>query len=348
MTKSRWQTISNLCSEDGATNTRRQLLVVLAASALLVPFDAFAQQNGKVWHIGYLDFSTRKSFLASGRYAALVKGMGTLGYVEGKNFVLEERFANGNSRLLGGLAAELVRQKVDVILSRGTPAHHAAQRATSKIPIVVVADANPVGNGLAASLARPGANITGMSTAATELIQKLVEMLITAFPKTSRIAVLANPASGSHATMLRRIKVFVEQRGRQLLPVNVRTPEDIEHGFKTMVDGRADAAITLIDAFLFQQRRQIAELAIKHRLPSIFPISDFARAGGLMSYGADVTDNYRRAATFMDKIFKGQNAGDIPFELPTRYYLLVNDKTAKAIGVKIPAELMMRADDVIE
>ena len=283
-----------------------------------------------------------------GGYGALTQGLRDLGYDERKNFVFEERYADGVSDRLDGLAAELVRLKVDLILSQGTPAHHAAQRATSTIPIVVISDNDPVRSGLAASLARPGGNITGMSIGGTEVVQKLVELLITALPKLSRIAVLTNPANASHPTMQLRVQAAAQQSGKQILPVGVRTAEDIERGFATMARERADAVIILLDGFLVQQRKQIAELALKHRLPSIYPLPGYAELGGLMSYGSDLTDNYRRAALFVDKILKGANPGDLPFEQPTRYYFEINRKTANALGVKIPQELLMRADKVIE
>lgn len=328
-------------------NNRRTLIVALGASALAAPFGAFAQQ-AKIRRFGFLNFASRQSLLDTGRYGALTQGLRDLGHVEGKTFLLEERHADGNSDRLDRLASELVRLKVDLILSAGTPAHHAAQRATSTIPIVVIADADPVRNGLAASLARPGGNITGMSSGATEVVQKLVELLVTALPKLSRIAVLTNPANASHPPMLLRVQAAAQQTGKQVLSVGVRTAEDIERGFATMARDRADAVIILLDSFLVQQRQQVAELALKHRLPSIYSFPGYAEAGGLMSYGSDITDNYRRAAIFVDKILNGAKPGELPFEQPTRYYFEINRKTANALGVKISPELLLRADKVIE
>jgi putative ABC transport system substrate-binding protein len=328
-------------------NHRRKFLVSLGASALIAPFGSLAQQSN-IYRFGYLDFGSRKSFVDAGRHGALIQGLRDLAYVEGKTFVFEERFADGNSDRLDGFAAELVRLKVDLMLSTGTPAHLAAQRATSTIPIVVMADADPVRNGLAASLARPGGNITGMSSGGTEVVQKLFELLTTAVPKISRIAVLNNPANGSHPTMLLRVQDAARQSGRQVLPVAARTAEDIERGFATMARERAGAVIILLDGFYFPQRKQIAELALKHRLPSIYALPGYAEAGGLMSYGSDITDNYRRAALFVDKILKGAKPGELPFEQPTRYYLEINRKTASALGIKLPQELLMRTDKVIE
>ncbi len=324
--------------------TRRGLLVALGAGALTAPFASFAQQPGKVWRIGLLDLGSR----VAGRYAALMEGLRDLGYVEGKNFVLEARHADGNADRLEGLAAELVRQKVDLILSQGNPASHAAQRATATIPIVITNAIDPVGDGFAMSLARPGRNITGMSSGAEDTVQKLVELLIMVVPKLKSIAVITNPANSAHALLLSLAQAAARQTGIQVLPVGVRTPEDIERGFATMARDRTDAVIILIDAFLGLQRTQIAGLALKHRLPSITWTMTYAEVGGLMSYGTDIGENWRRAGIFVDKILKGAKPGDIPFEQPTRYYLVVNRKTEKALGIKIPQSILVRADRVIE
>ena len=329
-------------------NSRRKMVCALGASALLLPLRALAQQQGKVWRIGYLDFGSRQSMAGSGRYAALIEGLREHGYAEGRNFVLEARFADGNADRLDALAGELVRQRVDLVLSTGTPASRAAQRAAVTIPIIVTVTDDPVGEGFAASLARPGGNMTGMSSGNADTDQKLVELLLVAAPKIKRIAVLTNPATSVHAPRLLSIQTAARQTGKQVLPVSARTPEEIDRGFTAMARERLDAVIILADVFLLQQRTQIAALALKHRLPSIYPQSLYAEAGGLMSYGADGTDNFRRAGIFVDKILKGAKPGDIPFEQPTRYYLVINRKTAKALGVKLNNELLARADTVIE
>jgi len=329
-------------------NNRRKLVFALGAGALAVPFGSFAQQQGKVWRIGYLDLGSRQSFTDPGRYGALIQGLRDLGYVEGKNFVLEARYADGKADRLDGLAAELVRQKVDLIVSTGIIASHAAQRATTAIPIVVTATPDPVGDGFAATLARPGGNLTGMSSGAEDTVQKLVELLVVAVPKLKRIAVLTNPASSAHPSMLLSVQAAARQTGKQVLPLSVRTPEEIGRAFATMARERIDAVIILIDPFLFLQRTQIAGLALKHRLPSIYPTAPYAEAGGLMSYGLELNDNFRRAGIFVDKILKGAKPGEVPFEQPTRYYLVINRKTANSLGVKINNELLTRADKVIE
>jgi putative ABC transport system substrate-binding protein len=335
-------------ADDARRSTRRKLLIALGATALTTPLAIFAQQQGKVWHIAYLDFGSRQSAVDSGRYDALMQGLREQGYVEGKNFVLEARYADGNADRLDGFAAELVRQKIDLIVSIGTVGSRAAHRATATIPIVVTNTSDPVREGFAASLARPGGNITGLSSGTGDTVQKLVELLIVAVPKLKRIAVISNLASGSHSPMLLSIQAAARQAGKQVLPVSVRTPDEIELGFATMVRDRTDAVIILGDTFLFSQRAQIAGLALKHRLPSIYPSSAYPEAGGLMSYGRDPIENFRRAGIFVDKILKGAKPGDIPFEQPTRYYLVINRKTANALSVKISGELLTRADKVVE
>ena len=329
-------------------NNRRKLVLALGASALASPLSSLAQPAPKVWRLGYLDLGSRKSLVDSGRFAALIEGLREQGYAEGKNFSLEARYADGNADRLDGFAAELVRQKIDLLLSTGNPASRAARRATATIPIVVTVITDPVGEGFAASLARPGGNITGMSTGVEDTVLKLVELLSVAVPTLKRIAVITNPASSSHTPMLSRIEVAARQSGKQVLEVSVRTPAEIERGFATMARERIDAVISLPDAFLLQQRAQIAGLALKHRLPSINPFTAYAESGGLMSYGVDLNDNFRRAGIFVAKILKGAKPGDIPFEQPTRYYLVINRKTANALGVKITGELLTRADKVIE
>ena len=312
------------------------------------PLRPFAQQQEKVWRIGYLDFGSRQTMVDSGRYAALMDGLREHGYVEGRNFIFESRFAEGNASRLDGLAAELVRGKADLILSTGTPGSHAAHRATSSIPIVVTSTTDPVREGFAASLARPGGNLTGMTTGNEETVQKLVELLAVFVPKLKRIAVLTNPATNSHPPQLLSIRSAARHIGKQVMSVSANTPDQIERSFATMARERAEAVIIVADTFMLQQRAQIAALALKYRLPSAYPRPQYPEAGGLMSYGAEINDNFRRVGIFVDKILRGAKPGDIPFEQPTRYYMVINRKTANALGVKIIGELLVRADRVIE
>jgi ABC-type uncharacterized transport system substrate-binding protein len=328
-------------------NPRRQLLIALSLSALAVPLGSHAQQ-GKVWRIGYLDFGSQQFAAESRRYTTFIEAMRELGYVEGKNFVVKARFADGRSDRLSTLATELARSKVDVILSTSTPATHAAQRATSTIPIVAPVLADPVAEGFAASLARPGGNVTGLSLVNVEIVQKHFELLMKVLPRLRRVAALSNSANAGHPQQLKNVQVAAQQAGREVLPVAVGTQEEIKGAFATMAREHAQAVIIFGDTIFVQQARQIAELARKQQIASIFTAPDYAEAGGLMSYGPDVRDHFHRAATFVDKIFKGAKAGELPFEQPTRFYLTINRKTAKAIGIAIPQELLLRADKVIE
>ncbi len=328
-------------------NNRRKLVIALGAAVLVTPFAALAQQKGKVWRIGYLETSARQLALEA-RAPAFLLGMKELGYVEGKHFVMEYRFADGNTERLSALAAELVQLNADVIVTSGLAASHAAQWTTGTIPIVVTVTPDPVRDGFAMSLAKPGGNITGMSSGAAEVIQKHVELLVTVQPKIARIAVLLNPANAAHSPLLLSVQVAAQRSGRQALPVTASTPEEIERGFASMTRNGANAVIVLADSMFRQQRRQIAGLALKHRLPSAFVSVEFSDAGGLFIYSANQIENFRRAAIFVDKILKGAKPGELPFELPTRYQLVINRKTANALGLTIPQELLIRADKVIE
>jgi ABC-type uncharacterized transport system substrate-binding protein len=327
-------------------NRRNTLLAVLAFGA--TPIASYAQQSIKVWRIGFLDLGSRQSAIDAGRFDALLNGMREFGYAEGRNLVFEARNADGSVERLDGLAAELVRLKVDVIVTFGAAASHAAQRATTRIPIVIIATSDPVRDGFAATLARPGGNITGMSIGSGEIVQKYVELLGTMVAKLSRVAVIVNPTNASHSPMLLNVQLAAQQRGWEMLPVSVRGSEDIELGFAAMAREHADAVIILPDSFIAQQRQQVSSLALKYRLPSIAMISEYADAGALMSYGASMNDNARRAAAFVDRILKGAKPGDVPFESPTRFYLIINRRTATSLGLTIPRDLMLRADRVID
>jgi putative ABC transport system substrate-binding protein len=274
--------------------------------------------------------------------------MRELGYVEGRHFVLEARFADDDTGRLDGLVAELVRLKVDVILTIGSGASRMAQFATTTIPIVVVATSDPVHDGFAVSLARPGGNMTGMSIGANETVQKCVELLRTMVPKLSRLAVVANPTNARNSPLLLSVQLLMQRLGGMTLPISAHSTEGIEAGFATMARENAGAVFILTDSYLTLQRKLISRLALKYRLPAIGTISGFAEAGTLLSYAADTNDNARRAAIFVDKILKGAKPGDLPFELPTRYYLTINRRTAKTLGLVIPQELMLRADLVVE
>ena len=326
---------------------RRTMVVVLGACALAVPL-ALAQSKDKVWRVGYLDYGSRQFAEASRRYASFIEGMRALGHVEGKDFVIEARFADGRSERFDGLAAELVQAKVDVILSGGTPATHALQRATASIPIVNAIVSDPVAEGFANTLARPGKNITGLSSNNNEIVQKQVELLVKGLPRLRRIAVLSNSENQGHPQMQKLIEVAAQRTGLRVIPARAHTPEEIDGAFASMTREHAEAVIILGDTLFVQQGRQIAGLARAQRMASIFTSPEYAQAGGLMSYGPDVLDHYRRAAIFVDKILRGAKPGDLPIEAPTLYFLVINRGTAVAIGLALPKELVLRADRVIE
>ena len=327
-------------------NNRRKIVFALGASALGLPLTAYAQT--KVWRVGFL--FQRHLYLndSDWAYGPFTQGMRELGFVEGKNLVIEWRSAEGKAELLPGLAAELVRLNVDVLAASGTPATVAAQKATTTIPIVMVAVSDPVGDGLIKSLARPGGNTTGTSATFTDLVAKLLEMLFDLVPKLSRVAILMNPSNIGQAAMLKNIQTAAQKFGAKILPVEARTPSEIEQAFSKMVREKAGAAIVLQESLFQQQKSQIVELAAKHRLPTVAMYREYVEAGGLMSYGANLRNIYWRAATYVDKILKGAKPGDIPVEQPTTFELFVNGKTAKALGLKIPQSLLISADKVIE
>ena len=328
-------------------NNRRKLIIALGASALVAPF-AFAQQQGKVWRVGFFYFGSRQSALDTGRYHAFLQGMRELGYVEGKNFVIEARFADGKAEALPGLAADLIRDNIDVIVATGTPVNRALHNSTLTIPVVSAVSSNLVGDGFAASFAWPGGNITGLTDFAPELDQKQVELLEACVPKLSRFAVLLNPSNSGHPGRLKLIEATARKLGIHVLSVEGSTPDDITRGFSAMARHRIQAVLILSDGFLLQQVRQIAGLAVKNRLPSISLNLDYVEGGGLMSYGPNITDNFRRAASYVDKILKGAKPGDLPVEQPTIFELIINGKTAKALGLTIPQSILVRATKVIE
>ena len=274
--------------------------------------------------------------------------MRELGYVEGKNLAVEWRFADGKNERLPGLATELVQLKVDFILTAGEPPTGAAQKATTTIPIVMGNSIDPVGSGFVASLARPGGNITGLSSLLGDLGPKHFEMLRSMVPRLSRVAVLMNPTNPGHAMILKSVQTAAQKSGAKLLPVQARNPQEIESAFSTMARENAEAVIVANDGVFAQDQRRIAELAAQHRLPSVTLRREYAEAGGLMSYGPSFLDQYRRAASYVDKILKGAKPADLPVEQPTKFELVINGKTAKALGLKIPQSLMISADKVIQ
>jgi putative ABC transport system substrate-binding protein len=329
-------------------NNRRKLLIMLVAGAIVAPFDAFPQQQGKVWRVGFLSSRSRPASLVSDEMGAFLPGMRELGYVEGKNLMIEWRFAEGKYERLSSLAAELVQMKVDVIVTSGTPATSPTQKATTTIPIVMVNVGDPVTRGFVKSLAHPGGNITGLSTFSSEISAKQLEMLLSMVPKLSRVAILLNPGNTGNVAVLKDVQAVAQKIKVMILPLETRTAQEIEKAFSTMVHENVGAVIVSLDSLFVQQLSQVSELVAKHKLPSISGRKEYTETGFLMSYGPSTADLYRRGATYVDKIFKGAKPGDLPIEQPTKLELVVNMKTAKALGIKIPNSILVRADRVIE
>jgi putative ABC transport system substrate-binding protein len=327
-------------------NNRRKLIVALGASVLAAPFRIRAQQVKKSVVVGIL--ATEDQLSAQTVVAAFKQGLQELGYVEGKNLTLQLRFADGKLERVPGFATELVNLKVDVIVSAGTVTTIALQKATSTIPIVMANTLDPVGNGLVKTLARPGGNITGLSSLGGDIGGKHLEMLLSVAPKLSRVAVLLNPGNQSHPLVLKSIQSAALKTSTTILPLEARTAPEIENAFSAMTQGKAGAVIVARDGFYINQTRQITELALKNRLPSISERASYAEAGGLMSYGVNPGEQFRRAATYVDKILKGAKPADLPVEQPTKFELVINRKTAKALGLTIPQALLVSADKVIE
>jgi putative ABC transport system substrate-binding protein len=329
-------------------NNRRKLVMALGAGALAAPFASFAQQSGKVWRVGFLTARRRPISLDSDIFSAFSRGMRELGYVEDKNLLIEWRFSEGRAELLPVLAAELVRMKVDVIVTSGTPATRAALKATALIPIIIGSAGDPVANGLVQSLAHPGGNVTGLSNITADLSPKLLEMLLSMVPRLARVAVVLNPDNPVSIKPLENVQAAARKTGVTILSITPRTPQEIENAFSRMAREKVGGLIVTRDALFIQQVRHIAELAIKIRLPSISDFREYPEAGGLMNYGSSIDDQYWRAATYVDKILKGAKPGDLPVEQPTKFELFINRKTANALGLTIPQSLLIMADKIIE
>jgi len=322
---------------------RKITVLTLCALLFVATFHAEAQQTKKVPRIGYLSSGFR-----SFHTEAFRQGLRELGYVEGKNITIEYRDAEGKIERYSDLASDLVSLKVDVIFVPSTPGALAAKNATKTIPIVFTSVGDPVGSGLVASLARPGGNITGLSTLAPDLSGKALELLKETVPKVSRVAVIRNPDNPGKTHSLRETEVAARAFGLQLQPLEVRGPSDIEPAFQAARREQAGGLIVLRDVVTVGQTKRIVELALKNRLPTIYNDRDFVDAGGLMSYGPNMSDLFRRAAVYVDKILKGAKPADLPVEQPTKLEFIINLKTAKQIGLTIPPNVLARADKVIK
>ena len=306
---------------------------------------AEAQQPGKIPRIGFLGAASASGYAP--QLEAFRRGLRDLGYVEGKNIILEYRWAEGTYDRLPVLAAELVRLKPDLVLTHGTAGTRAAKQATTTIPIVMAVSGDAVATGLVASLAHPGGNITGSSFFNPELAAKRLELLKEVVPALTRVAVLMNPGNPVNEVSIQAIERTARSLGLELQQVNVGGPEEFNAAFSTIVKGRAGALSVFDDAMLIAQARRVADLAAKNRLPTI-GFSELAEAGGLMSYGVNFPDLWRRAATYVDKILKGAKPADLPVEQPTKFEFIINLKIAKQIGLTIPQSVLYRADKVIK
>jgi putative ABC transport system substrate-binding protein len=335
---------------DRAGMDRRRFLLTSLAGALAAPLAADAQPAAKaVPRIAFLGLNPGANLHLR---AAFLQGLRDLGYVEGRNVVIEYRSAEGKIERLPALAAELVALKVDVIVTGGgTPTALATKQATRTLPIVFTSASDPVRDGLVASLARPGDNVTGLSNLSPELVGKCLEQLKQAVPGVTQVAILWQPdAAGEHTDkdMLQGADVAARALGVRLQFVKAHGPADFDRAFLEMIKARAGALAVWGGAIFNSERRRLVDLAAKHRLPTVYPSRDFVDGGGLMAYGANLADLFRRAATYVDKILKGAKPSDLPVELPTKFELVINLKTAKALGLTIPPSLLARADQVIE
>jgi ABC-type uncharacterized transport system substrate-binding protein len=319
--------------------------LTLCAMLFALSYSASAQQPKKVPRIGFLSAVSSSSI--SARYEAFRQGLRELGYIEGKNIIIDSRYADGKLDRLSELAAELVRLNGDAIVTTGPTSTRAAKEASVKIAIVMAQDADPVGSGFVASLARPGGNITGLSTLAPELSGKQMEILKEILPKFSRVAVLGTSTQPGNAQSLRETEHAAGAFGVQLQYLDILNPNDIGTALRAAGKGRADAVLMLASPVLNSQRKQIADLTVKSRLPVMFFAPEYVQDGGLMSYAPHFAELFRRAATYVDKVLKGVKPGELPVEQPTKFEFVINLKAAKQIGLTIPPNVLARADRVI-
>ena len=322
-------------------NRRDAVSALLASVALAAPIAVLGQSRGAVPRIGYLTIRARGHRLE----AAFVAGMRELGYTEGGNITIEWRFADGRAERLLAFAAELVALRPELIVTASTQAIEAAKAATTTIPVVFPGQADPVGAGFVKSLARPGTNITGLSTIAADLGAKQIELLRTVLPPLSRIALLVNPTNAGNLQVIRSFETGAREAGLSMTVFEANRPSAIEGAFSAMAKAKMDAVATAIDGMFVQEAKRITQLALTHKLPLISP---HQLEGSLMSYGSSLADNYRRAATYVDKILKGAKPAELPVEQPTKVEFVLNLKTAKALGITIPQSVLLRADRVIE
>jgi putative ABC transport system substrate-binding protein len=325
---------------------RRKFITLLGGAMATFPLVAQAQQPGKVFQIGFL--SNYSSGGGQALLACLKDGLKQLGWTEGQNAHFEHRWAGGDAKLLPAMAAELAGLHPDLIIVSSTPGAQAAQHATRDIPVVFVAVSDPVANGIVTSLARPGANVTGVSNFLPATTGKLLELLKAVCPGALRFAILRDPNNPGKRLEVEELRAEGSKMGFAIEAVDVATPDAVEDAFSAMKGTGVEALITLVDGVTMTSRARIAGLAEQARLPSVFQVRDFVDAGGLMSYGLNYCAHWARAASYADRIMRGANPSDLPVELPTKFELVINLKTARAIGLEVPPTLLARADEVIE
>ena len=327
---------------------RRRFLLTSLAGAFAAPLAAEAQRAVKLYRIGFLSVASASDQRGQRLFEAFRNGLAELGYVEGQSIAIESRWAAWKYERLPDLALELVRLKMDVIVTAAVPAITAGKEATRTIPIVMAAVVDPVATGLVASLARPGGNLTGVSLMTPELVGKQLDMLKEILANASRVAILWNPANLGNQPQLKAAGLAARTLGIRLQPLEARSPREIDTAFASITTEGTDALVVLVDAMFIDQRTRIADLAATRRLPSVYGVPEHVGAGGLLAYGPNLLNGYRRAAVYVDKILRGAKPGDLPIEQPTQFELVINVKTAKALGLTIPPSLLARADQVIE
>jgi len=325
---------------------RKIIGLALGSLLLALSLPAGAQQQGKVPQVGCLDQGSRAA--RAHLWEAFRQGLRGLGYVEGQNITIKCRWAEGRTKRLPELAAELIRLEVDVIVTAGSPATEVARKGTTTIPIVMANVGDPVGFGFVASLARPGGNVTGLSTTSVDITGKRLELLKEVIPGLTRVSAFSNPANAGNVSGLKEIEVAARLLRVSIQALEVRGADGLESAFAATIERHSDALMVLPDALFFSERRRLGELALKHRLATMFVQKEYVEAGGLMSYGTNLADLFRRAATYVDKILKGTKPADLPVEQPTKFEFVINLKTAKHIGLTIPPNVLARADKVIK
>ena len=327
---------------------RRKVLLGIGAGIVGSAATAIAQPRNQQWRIGVLSGRQRPVSIESSPIGGLLQGLQELGYVEGKNIAIEWRFAEGRYDLIPELANELVRSKVNVIVVTTPAAIRPLQALKLDTPIVLGTSIDPVGNGFISSLSRPGGRTTGMASLADEASAKHLQMMASVVPKLSRVGLLLNSGNPNSKSVLNAIQPSAKRTGVSILPAEIKSAQDMVTAFASLTKDRAGAVIIALDALFNSNLRELGELAVKHRLPSIYGLREYAELGGLMSYGENLRDLYRRSATYVDKILKGANPAEMPVELPTTFELIINRRTAKVLDIAIPQSLLISSDKVIE